>query len=548
MIALSFRTRILALVFAVGLVPLGVLGLWLTRGTARSGEELLRDRLVEAREEASVRLGNEWVARRSELLDLADSRGVRAEFRNDVVPSPRPVPPSVRRWMLERSGSVRRLALEDARGRTRWVAESTPGINAVDAADAPTISVAIPVHDSPLGPRIGTLVADLEPRALLASATPRVAGMVLGAFDDEGVSLLPVPVDPELLREVRFELAGDTWLTVRRSLQDPRVELVAAAPLTPFIQPFEESARRGAFLMLSVLVVGMFLAWLLSRRLTGSLEALATAAEDVTHGELGRRVPAEGSDEVGRVAAAFNSMTESLRETMAELADRRALAAVGEFAASLAHEIRNPLTSIQVDLQMVEERLTGEDSETREIQARALAGVQRLDGTVSGALQAARSGRIDHRGVDILDPLEAAVSAAEATVREAGGRLELSPPDTGVAQVRGDAQALEQLFLNLMLNAAQALEGSGTVRVRVRVQDSWVWVVVADDGRGIPEGEQAEVFEPFHTTRPGGTGLGLAIARRLTEAHGGEITMESEVGRGTTVQVRLPALEERESA
>lgn len=300
--------------------------------------------------------------------------------------------------------------------------------------------------------------------------------------------------------------------------------------------------------MLSVLVVGMFLAWLLSRRLTRSLEALATAAEDVTHGELGRRVPAKGSDEVGRVAAAFNSMTESLRETMAELADRRALAAVGEFAASLAHEIRNPLTSIQVDLQMVEERLTGEDSETREIQARALAGVQRLDGTVSGALQAARSGRIDHRGVDVLDPLEAAVYAAEATVREAGGRLELSPPDTGVAQVRGDAQALEQLFLNLLLNAAQALEGSGTVRVRVGVQDSWVWVVVADDGRGIPEEQRTEVFEPFHTTRPGGTGLGLAIARRLTEAHGGEITMESEVGRGTTVRVRLPALEERESA
>jgi two-component system sensor histidine kinase FlrB len=121
-----------------------------------------------------------------------------------------------------------------------------------------------------------------------------------------------------------------------------------------------------------------------------------------------------------------------------------------------------------------------------------------------------------------------------------GATLEVAfPPRSGLS-VRGDAAALEQLFLNLLLNAAQSLDDGGTVRVAVEDGDGVVRVAVRDAGRGMSPEVRARLFEPFYTTRADGTGLGLPLARRIARAHGGEIDVESAPGAGTTVVVRLP--------
>ncbi len=293
-----------------------------------------------------------------------------------------------------------------------------------------------------------------------------------------------------------------------------------------------------AFLI--VVVFATTAAIVFSRRISRSLVDLANATDAVAAGDLDRRVVTHSNDEVNRVGRAFNTMTESLRATLKQLSQREALVAVGEFAATLAHEVRNPLTSIRVDLQRVEERLPA-DSDLRTPLARALREVQRLDGTVSGALRIARSGNVALEPVDVRIPLDRAVEVSAAAFERSGAREIGVECDAEPFMVRGDEAALEQVFLNLLLNAAQALGPGGLAGVRMHSDGRFVVVDVWDTGAGIAADRLASVFDPFYSTRPDGTGLGLAIARQVVLAHGGTITIDSQEDAGTTVSISLPA-------
>jgi two-component system sensor histidine kinase HydH len=215
---------------------------------------------------------------------------------------------------------------------------------------------------------------------------------------------------------------------------------------------------------------------------------------------------------------------------------------VGEFAASLAHEVRNPLTSIRVDLQRIEEALP-EDSETRDLLQRALSQVERLDHSVSGALRVARSGHIESEPVDLRESLRAAAHEAEPAFARSGGLLEPLELGSDPLWVSGNLAALEQLFLNLLLNAAEALEGSGRAGIEVQQVRAGVRICVWDRGRGIAPEDLDRVFDPFYSTRPEGTGLGLAIAQRIAAAHGAELLIESSPGSGTQVALVLARAE-----
>jgi len=330
-------------------------------------------------------------------------------------------------------------------------------------------------------------------------------------------------------------------VAVRRDMEEPALRLIAAAPLAPYVAPFAETARRGTGFLAFLAGGGLLAAVLLTGRLTASLERLADAATGVARGELTRRVEVGSQDEVGRVARAFNTMTENLRRTLDQLAERESLAAVNEFAAALAHEVRNPLTAIQLDLQEVEEQLP--PGEARALQERALKELRHLDRTVEGALRTARSGRVRLEPLDVRAPVDAALHAARPALDARGARIGWERPEQPVT-VRGDGDALERLLLNLLLNAADAIDAGGTVEVSVAAGEGAVAIRVRDDGRGIPPEQVARVFEPFFSTRPGGTGVGLAVARRIAAAHGGELRLESTPGAGTTVELALSALPE----
>jgi signal transduction histidine kinase len=541
-VTLSFRARILLVVVLVALVPLGLVGLWLTGSAGRSGDTLLRGRLADGIEATVERISDNWVRKRSELLGLASNEEVREQLRSGET---RSAPVALARDFVDLDDVVH-VAVSDRTGNVLWTLDDPVDPVAGQGRSptgAPTFRVRFEIWDSGLSDRrLGWLDVRLRAGAVLqpGSQPPEAAGMVVGLFDAAtGTSLIPVSFDPLLLDAERFQWGGETWLTDRRSLSEPPVTVVVAATMSPFTRPFEDAARRGAALLLGVALVGVVLAILLTRRLTGSLENLSEAATAVSAGDFGRRVSVDQGDEVGRVAEAFNTMTTNLERTLAELAGRESLAAVGQFAASLAHEIRNPLIAIRIDLQRVRQVLP-EGTAERKTHERALEEIVRLDQTVTKTLRAARHAGVDRDTIDLREPVRAAAAAARPELDAHDARLSLDLPDMEV-QMQGDGGALEQLFLNLIQNAAQSLARGGEVRVRVSLDGRDIVASIADDGAGIPPDLLERVFDPLFTTRSEGTGLGLTIARRIAEAHGGSIAVESESGAGTRLTVRLPS-------
>jgi signal transduction histidine kinase len=520
----SLRTQLILVVLAAALVPLALLALWLARASGRAGETLLTARLDAAALSVANDAGVRWVEYRSALLDLAEALEVRRALGDTVgaVSAPAVLPEAVR-------GAI----VRDANGVVRWTR----------AADTTTTGgVFRPVltlwsrHSSGA---IGSLEATL-PGSAIVRATGATGGTTLAAFDRRtGLPLLATPFDPDLASKATFNWNGERWLVARRTLDEPAIEIVAAAPVADYEAPFADAARRGVLALIVVAMLSTLATVVLTRRLTRALGDLALAADGVSRGEMGRTVPVPESEELGRLAETFNTMSESLRRTLDSLARRESLAAVGEFAASLSHEVRNPLTAMRLDLQRVEEKLDAE-SPLRAPLRRALRAVDRMQHTVSGALRIARSGQVARTPVDLLVPLDAALHASEPEMDAAGARVEVDTGDAPLV-VLGDGAALEQLFLNLLLNAAQAFDApGGVVRVRAGADATHARIEVEDTGRGMSSETLAAAFEPFVTTRAQGTGLGLAIARRIAAAHSGELSLESAPGTGTTATVTIP--------
>jgi signal transduction histidine kinase len=548
---LTVGGRFLVIVLLAAVLPLAIAGVWLVRDAGRAGEAFLEQRMTTALQGLADEVGAEWLRARSRLLDLADSPGVRARLRagggpGSVAPASDPAHVTAETASAEVSEIAHRVEVRDVAGRlvTRYVSPVPwPGDG---------LRVELPIHAA-TGELVGVLEAWIRLETLLGRSpewTARTGG-VIGALDPGGeVAVLSTPFDPHLLTGTRFQLGGEEWITRRHTLRDPPAVLVLAAPLDPFRQPFREAASRGILLILAVALTGFTAAAILTRQTTRSLARLVTGSRAVARGEMRHRVPVRGPREVRELAGAFNAMAETLQRTMGTLAKREALAAVGEFAAVLAHEIRNPLTAIRIDLQRVEE-VSHDEARRRVLTDRMLEAVRRLDRAVSGVLCVARSGRVAPEPIPLRVPLEAALSTARPAVEALGGELRDSfyPPD--IPHVLGDRAALEQLFLNLLLNAGEALDGAGRQLVDVSVDTShdepvpgvaaaFAEVRIRDTGRGIAADQVAQIFEPLYSTKRGGTGLGLAVADRIARAHGGEIRVESAPGRGTTMAVRIP--------
>jgi two-component system, NtrC family, nitrogen regulation sensor histidine kinase NtrY len=540
---LTVGGRFLAIVLLVAVLPLVIAGVWLVRDAGRAGEGFLDERMNTALQGLADEVGAEWLRARSRLLDLADAPEVRARLRAS---GHTPADVTMEVASAEVSEIAHRLELRDVAGRLVSRYESPvpwPGEG---------LRVELPIHAAS-GEVEGVLEAWIRLDTLLGRSpewTARTGG-VIGALEPDGeVAVLSTPFDARLLTGPRFQLGGEEWITRRHTLLDPPAILVLAAPLGPYREPFREAARRGIFLILAVALTGFAAAALLTRQTTRPLAGLVRASQAVARGEMGQSVTVRGPREVRELGEAFNAMAETLQQTLNTLAKREALAAVGEFAAVLAHEIRNPLTAIRIDLQRVDE-VSHDEARRRTLTDRMLAAVRRLDRAVSGVLCVARSGRVELAPTSLRDPLEAALETARPTIEAAQGELRTPFTAPDLPRVLGDRAALEQLFLNLLLNAGEALDGAAPRWVEVQVGKSgdgllggetvaWAEVRIRDTGRGIPIDQVDRVFEPLYSTKDGGTGLGLAIAERIARAHGGEIRVDSQVGRGTTMTVRLP--------
>jgi signal transduction histidine kinase len=554
---MSLRTKFLLITLGGAVLPLALVGVWLSAGARRSGAALLRERLDTALTRVALAVGDQWVGRRSALLMLAEDSLVRRALEQAdgaaSIPASIPVPSLNPRFENLRDATYM-VMLRDAHGDGRWVLASDvkgqarliPAAESLRVADpraTDAVSVSLPILARASERHIGSVDARLRASSVLpvGAGNAAGAGAVLAAVDRaSGVSVVPLPFDAALLADAGFRWGGAQWLTARRELDDPALTLFAAAPLDAYVTPFQTAARRGLFALIAVAAAAVVITTLLARRVTQSLEHLANAADAVARGELDRQVSARGHDEIARVARTFNSMVESLRNTLRALSQRQAVAAVGEFAAALAHEVRNPLSAIKLNLQHAQEK-AGAASELHAPVSHALRDVERLERTVAGALRVARSGRMPMETVDLWTTIAASARTARPEFDRLGATIELPPErDRDAIQLRGDAAALEQLFLNLLLNAAQAVPPGGSAGVVSAVHDARVDVTVWDTGTGMTPEERERAFQPFYSTKPEGTGLGLTLARRIAAAHGGSIALDGSPGEGTRVCVSLP--------
>ena len=237
-------------------------------------------------------------------------------------------------------------------------------------------------------------------------------------------------------------------------------------------------------------------------------------------------------------ATTLEAANRELKDSYTQLQRADRLKTLGEVAAGLAHEIRHPLASIGGALEIIEERSQPDSPET-EFSRLAMIEVRRLDHLVWEFLRYARPHEPDLRSTSLHEVIERVFSLLRVEAERGGVVLE-GARATALPDVCIDAQQIEQVLLNVILNAIQASRAGAVVRVSEHLDDQDVVVDVIDEGPGISAGDLPHIFSPFFTTREKGTGLGLAIASRIVVAHHGSLEMHETSERGTCFRMRLP--------
>lgn len=238
-------------------------------------------------------------------------------------------------------------------------------------------------------------------------------------------------------------------------------------------------------------------------------------------------------------AASLERANRELRESGEQLRRAERLSALGEIAAGLAHEIRNPLAGVKGAVEIVSSRAAAGTPEA-EFSAIATRELGRLEGLVQEFLDYARPRAPQLRPADLPDILRRVVNLLAPQADRAGVMLRLLGTEEAVAGLRIDPEQIQQVFVNIVLNAVQASPRGAEVTVNHGAQGSRYVIEVADRGAGIPAEARARIFEPFFTTKERGTGLGLAISQRIVAGHGGEIHVSPREGGGTSVEIVLP--------
>ncbi len=429
------------------------------------------------------------------------------------------------------------------------------------------------------------IAASVELRDAATHGDDAKAGQLLGAVIDAHPTLLSVAVErpdgtrlatrtrPAPLDELRERAyptkrrlgEGDGAGTLTAVFAADRLRLDDATAAQKFAGAYEDLEQSyndaignktyitlfaglcGITVLLAVLVGALVV-----RPVTSRIDRLVAATRPVADGDLTVRVPVEGPGEVAELAQAFNRMLEQLDKSRARIEFLKRVGQWQTVARRLAHEIKNPLTPIQLAVEECCQRYRGDDeafrgllATTRDIVSEEVASLRRLVGEFAAF---ARLPRANLRKGDLGELLSEYWPRLERDeLPDVEGRpvvLELDvAPDA--MPIMLDRTMLHRVLVNLMANAKQATaehaaDGEGHVRVRARRDGAWCTIEVEDDGPGIPNVLKAAVFDPYVTTKKNGTGLGLSIAQKVVLDHGGTIDVEDAPGGGARFWVRLP--------
>ncbi|HXZ36479.1 MAG TPA: ATP-binding protein [Thermodesulfobacteriota bacterium] len=314
---------------------------------------------------------------------------------------------------------------------------------------------------------------------------------------------------------------------------------------------------------ITLLLMAAAINFLLTRLVKKPIALLIETMSQVEKGNLNVEVNLGTRDELGHLGRSFSSMVQKLSLAQKELEKQQQqqmlqvkhLASLGELAASVAHEVKNPLAGIKLAIQVLAKEPCVADSQ-RETIEEIVRSIDRLDKTITDLLSYSRISPPALSPVNLHEVIEAALFSVKEEAHIAGVRVE-KLFDLTLPLLPLDSRQMEGVFLNLFLNALQAMPQGGVLTVQTKRRESghprqenppgspgseegWVEVTVTDTGEGIPPEVLGEVFRPFFTTKAKGTGLGLSLVQRVVEQHHGQVFVQSGTGVGTTFYLLLP--------
>ncbi len=340
--------------------------------------------------------------------------------------------------------------------------------------------------------------------------------------------------------------------------------------ITMSMAEVERAARAGqvrlvTFALVAVFATSLMIYWLVGRIVLRPVRKIAAVTRKVAEGDLSQKVHLKNKDELGQLADSFNDMMQKLADAQRQLLQANKLASVGRLAAGVAHEINNPLTGVLTYSSFLLKR-AGQDSELREDLEVIVRETKRCREIVKGLLDFSRQSVSERHSVPVNQIVHDACRIVKNPLSMQKTNIVLQLGEN-LPPIHADASRMQQVLVNLLVNAGDAMEEvGGTITVATDlVEDAGleagpegpkaaVRIRVTDTGSGIEKKDLDKIFEPFFSTKgTRGNGLGLAIVWGIVEGHGGRLTVDSVVGKGTTFTILLPlarppALESRHRA
>ena len=340
-------------------------------------------------------------------------------------------------------------------------------------------------------------------------------------------------IEVEKIREKGKELVDFTQNLLR--IKRGRIHRALARTLSIPI------AFAGSLILLIILIFQLVVKSILK-----PLALIQRTTEDVARGNY-TPIPYEERrrDEISELIAAFNKMAGEIESRQEEVVQSRKIAAIGTFTSGIAHELNNPINNIYLTAETLLEEYTNlSDAEANELILDVLNQADRAGEIVKNLLDFSRSERPSFTDLNTAAVIDSTVKLVKNQIMVAGISLDSKIPGD-IPAIRGNLRKLQHVFLNLLLNAIQAMSGGGSIVIQAS-QDSgdYLRIDVKDTGTGIKAEELEKIFDPFYTTKGvgRGTGLGLSLTYGIVKEHGGYIEVESEVGKGSTFSVYLPML------
>jgi signal transduction histidine kinase len=454
------------------------------------------------------------------------------------------------------------FAIKDARGKPMGVLKELVDLSYISEL----------LSESKLGQTGKLFIVDLQGKFVLHS---RLADLA-----EQGTSRIPyfgkdqsTQTHAEVYTEVYKDYTGNEALGSWKWIPSLRCYLIGEQDTKEAFRDIEHLVNSAMiiFIASTLLIVGI--SYGVMGRTTGPIKRLSEMVTSFANGHFGKTLSTSRRDEIGSLVAGFNVMADKLKKAHAELEGKvdasnkeleiayqmlkqrqeqlirsEKMAALGQLSAGIAHEIRTPLTSIKIFIQSLAKEIDLDENQKEDFRI-VMREIDRMNEHITRFLNFARPEEPLFQAINVTALVKDAVNLLAAKLRSGGIRLDISLPEEH-ARVEGDPRQLAQVFLNLLLNAVEAMPQGGTLTIHSAVKvnpdshQDLLQIVIKDTGHGVREKDRPYVFDPFFTTKEGGTGLGLSIVYSIVQKHNGRIEVESESGKGSSFILSLPIQKE----